>query len=124
MISVPSCRRVLGRALWWRGVSVLLVLGLVVAGLPRWHLHTHFAAAHSHAHADELVQIDLFIEPGGDEFGTTVTHVHEIASPAAASSNIDSLRLSAALKGEWVVAFDSSQVAYAVGPPPYRPPIA
>ncbi len=124
MISLSYCRLVFARSRCSRAISALLVLGLIVSEAPRWDLHTHALSDHGHLHAGTLV--DHEEEPGQPNEegpGTAVTHIHEAGTPTTDPCCIEALRLSLVVTGGWVAPFDRSQIAYTVGPPPYRPPI-
>lgn len=122
MLSLADCRHVIARRSWLRGAWVVLALAVMVAGLPRWVVHTHAAAEHAHTHGDVHAVHDESAVPSSDQ-DAGLPHVHEAATTAAAPLAIEALRIAAAPMVRMTIPSNTGQTASAVWPPPQRPPI-
>lgn len=123
MLSLATCRKALARTAWSRGVGLLLALGLMAAGLPRWDVHVHAAAERGHSHPAVLAEHDEPAPDVGNDAGSAVAHLHDAVSVSATLPTVLPLSVIAFLPDRWSPPISRAPVATAAGPPPHRPPI-
>lgn len=106
-----------------QALLLVLVFGLVTNGTPRMEVHSHAADGHAITEVSADHEHDHGHGQGEDD-SHHVTHVHTAPTLTATLPPIVGEAFLASPAAAWRPALRAAAPPSAVGPPPYRPPIA